>query len=444
MNEMQTIRTPEIFNGHANEVAELRRYFENSWYLNELLFSSLKDNSTFYLSPDPLRNPLIFYHGHTAAFYINKLKMAGLISHGINEYYEEIFARGVDPATTGELDVSDQWPKVEQVNQYRKEAFSVICKVIDAVDKDEVIDEHNPFWALLMGIEHDRIHFETSSVLIRQLDVNLVERPAAWNYAPSFGMPEQNEWIPVSQGSVRLGKGNSSTHFGWDNEYGTRTESTPALWVSKNLVSNFDYLEFVQKAYNDPKYWSPEGLAWKKDTGTAYPKFWVKDGESFRYRAMFDELDMPLDWPVEVNALEAEAYCNWKGENIRLLSEPEFNRVANMNTRPDPVTEDWANLNLKFGSPCPVGYLNDPHSEVNDLYGNVWDWLRNDFEPLPGFEPHPYYPDFSVPYFDSDHTMLLGGAWATTGAGASKFYRLWFRRFFFQHAGFRLSKIMEG
>lgn len=34
---------------------------------------------------------------------------------------------------------------------------------------------------------------------------------------------------------------------------------------------------------------------------------------------------MPWDWPVEVNNLEAEAFCNWKskkiGKNIRLPTE---------------------------------------------------------------------------------------------------------------------------
>ena len=31
----------------------------------------------------------------------------------------------------------------------------------------------SPAWMILMGIEHERIHLETSSVLIRQLDLSL-------------------------------------------------------------------------------------------------------------------------------------------------------------------------------------------------------------------------------------------------------------------------------
>jgi hypothetical protein len=41
---------------------------------------------------------------------------------------------------------------------------------------------------------------------------------------------------------------------------------------------------------------------------------------------------------------------------------------------------------------------------------------------------------------DADHLMMAGGSWITTGTGASKYYRLWFRPYFYQHAGFRLAK----
>ena len=39
-------------------------------------------------------------------------------------------------------------------------------------------------WGLLMGMEHERIHLETSSVLIRQLPVDMVAKPEGWVYGP--------------------------------------------------------------------------------------------------------------------------------------------------------------------------------------------------------------------------------------------------------------------
>jgi hypothetical protein len=35
-----------------------------------------------------------------------------------------------------------------------------------------------------MGMEHERIHLETSSVLIRQLPVDMVIKPDDWVYGP--------------------------------------------------------------------------------------------------------------------------------------------------------------------------------------------------------------------------------------------------------------------
>ena len=77
--------------------SEVLNYFNDTWNLYEELFSAIQKDESYYMSPDPLRNPLIFYYGHTAAFYINKLVLSGLIHEGVNEHYEYVFAKGVDP-----------------------------------------------------------------------------------------------------------------------------------------------------------------------------------------------------------------------------------------------------------------------------------------------------------------------------------------------------------
>jgi hypothetical protein len=54
------------------------------WEINETLFSSLKEDESFYAVPDKLRHPLIFYITHPAVFYINKLREVrrpALLSH---------------------------------------------------------------------------------------------------------------------------------------------------------------------------------------------------------------------------------------------------------------------------------------------------------------------------------------------------------------------------
>ncbi len=425
-------------------VKDLKSYFNASWELYEMLFSAVKSDETLFQSPDPLRNPLIFYLGHTAAFYINKLKMAGLIKQGVHDDWDQLFAVGVDPNLPENLDVADTWPTAKEVRSYREEVFNIVHSAIEKAPLDLPASPDSPLWSLLMGLEHDRIHFETSSVLIRQLEANLVECPSGWDYAPTLGNPPENEWIGMAGGKVRIGKPHNSTIFGWDNEYGKLEVKVRPFKATKNLVTNMEFWDFVQTGgYEDRSLWTNEGWGWKERTKTSLPKFWVAQNGTFLYRAMFDLMPMPMDWPVEVNAHEAKAYCQWKNDRARLLSEAEFNLIG-MENRPegyDPLFTNDYNLDFIFGSPTPVGYMKNGQttSGFNDIYGNVWDWLSDDFYPLPGFKAHPFYRDFSAPFMDDEHGMMGGGSWATTGTGASRYYRLWFRRHFFQHAGFRMA-----
>ena len=88
-----------------------------------------------------------------------------------------------------------------------------------------------------------------------------------------------------------------------------------------------------------------------------------------------------MDWPAEVNALEAWAYCAWKNDGSRLLSEAEFLLIARegCSDSEDPLYSQDHNLDYAFGSPCPVGYMENSctASGFHDMYGNVWDWDKS-------------------------------------------------------------------
>ena len=422
----------------------LLTYFENAWDLEELLLQSLVGSDTFYAQPDPLRNPLIFYLGHSAAFYINKLIQVGVLEQRINPDYETLFERGVDPATTAELDADMQtvrWPQLETVWQYRDQVKEHVTDLIQNAPLQLPIEPQHPLWALMMGIEHSRIHFETSSMLIRQLPLDQVKRTQGWNYASSHGQGPSKSLVQIDGGIIDLGKPADASTYGWDSEYGSRTVAVQPFLASPYLVTNGDFLEFVAgQGYENPDLWETEAWDWKTQANVNHPKFWIAHNGSYHYRALFDQLDLPLDWPVEVNHYEAMAYCRWQGEGSRLMTEAEW-QVAAANGD----CNSHYNLNLQYGSPTPVGQLerDTNPSRLYDLRGNVWEWLGDSFNPLPGFQPHPLYEDYSTPYFDPHHKLMLGGAWASTGTYASPTCRNWFRRNFYQHAGFRIAQDLD-
>jgi 5-histidylcysteine sulfoxide synthase len=430
---------------HAyNSSHELRStifdYFNNAWELDDCLMQSIVGQDSFYLNPDPLRNCLIFYLGHTAVFYINKLMQVGLIEARIDPKYEILFELGVDPETPTELLTALQdvvWPAVEEVWQYRSKARAVITTVIQNAPLGLAIDQNCPFWAVLMGIEHSRVHFETSSMLLRQLPIELLQRPSQWNYAPVNDEISHNEMQLVPSGTVNLGKNTADCTFGWDIEYGHLAVEVQSFLASKYLITNQEFNEFAQAdGYQQQKYWTDESWQWKELYNIQHPKFWIPSQNGYRYRATFDEIGLPLSWPVEVNYYEATAFCKWRGNRVRLMSEAEWQQALAVST--DHHLVNNSNINLQFISPCSVDMFKS--GGLADLQGNVWEWVSDTLKPLPGFIPHPLYPDHSTSFFDDKHPMMLGGSWATNGSMALPSYRNWFRPYFYQHVGFRIAQ----
>jgi 5-histidylcysteine sulfoxide synthase/putative 4-mercaptohistidine N1-methyltranferase len=418
---------------------EILNYFHATFDRYEQLFEVLSCDEAYFKKPITLRHPLIFYFGHTATFFINKLVLTGLLENRINPEFESMFAIGVDEMSWDDLsEARYDWPSVEEVRAYRQTVRVTVDRLIRSKNLALPITWDDPWWIIIMGIEHERIHLETSSVLIRQHQLKYVKPHPAWMPCQAAGVAPQNELVSIPAAEFRIGRDRNDPIYGWDNEYGRHEASTVSFQASRYLVSNQEFLAFVEAGgYADDSLWQEEGLGWRKFAQAEHPTFWIKNGDQWRLRLMLEEVTMPWDWPVETNYHEAKAFCQWKsrvsGEPVRLPSEDEWQalcRFAGADQQPA------ANLQLDhYASSCPVSKF--AHGPLFDVIGNVWQWTETPIYPFEGFEVHPIYDDFTTPTFDERHNLFKGGSWISCGNEALPASRYAFRRHFFQHAGFR-------
>lgn len=279
---------------------------------------------TFYSDSPPvhgLRHPQIFYYGHTACLYINKLRISGVLQKPVNTYFESIFEVGVDEMSWDDMHKNDMlWPTVKEVHEYRQQVYRT---VVDAIMNHESLDDtsgpvevnqSHPMWALFMGFEHERIHLETSSVLFRETPCHLVQTPLNWpplhpsanskptrSSYPRLGVEyPENRMIPVAGTKVDLGKPADFPSYGWDNEYGERSLKVPEFYASEHMITNGEMFEFVVGGgYRTRDFWCEEGWNWRVHRNMKWPFFWEPVGPAgsheYALRTIFEVINMPWD-----------------------------------------------------------------------------------------------------------------------------------------------------
>ncbi len=422
---------------------EIKEYFINTFDIYESLFDMFVDDEVFYIQSERTRHPMIFYYGHTATFFVNKLINMSIIHQRINPDFESIFAVGVDEMTWDDTNKANYiWPSVNDVREYRQKVREFVCKLIDNINFSLPITPNSDMWIVLMGIEHERIHIETSSVLHRQLPIKYIKDMPEFNICETSHKIITNSLVDIKKQNIKLGIDDAHHLYSWDNEYGDFQEVVDDFKVAKYLVCNKEFLEFMQNdGYATKKYWCEDGLNYLKKTNATHPAFWIKHKDTYKYRALGAVIDMPWNFPVDVNALEAKAFCVYKSHkdklNYSLPSEAQHKAICqSVSLKNIPHFDSTkANQNLTSYSSCDI----DRHSfdGIYDVVGNVWQWSSTAIFGFDGFKPHKAYDDFSTPTFDGKHYIMNGSSWASSGNLISTTSRYAFREHFYQHSGFR-------
>ena len=416
---------------------------------SDALFGLVRADS-IHERPIPERHRIIFYLGHLEAFDWNLLHENVFGLKSFHPEFDRLFAFGIDPVGGGlPSDKPSEWPSLETVKDY----VNRIRAALDEKLADGILDAHAhtrdgfPLDTLLnVAIEHRLMHVETLAYMLHQLSPDRKIRPAD---PPSLVTPPvTHRMVEIPAGTTTLGLSRGDASFGWDNEFEAHRADVPAYEIDHHMVTNRQYLDFMAAGgYEKRSLWTDDGWDWKTTQGVSHPVFWKAANNRWLYRTMFDEVSLPLDWPVYVSHAEALAYARWAGKE--LPTEGEWHRAAYGSAAGTESPYPWGseapnpnfgNFDLDRWDPAPVNAFPRGQSAfgVQGMLGNGWEWTSTVFAPFPGFEPFPFYRGYSADFFDGRHFVMKGGSPRTAACMLRPTFRNWFQAYYqYAYAGCR-------
>jgi len=397
------------------------------------LFELVRPDS-LYDRPIAERHRIVFYIGHLEAFDWNLLRPG----QSFDASLDRLFAFGIDPVD-GEppSDQPSDWPALEQVWRYAAR----VRKELGRADNVSELLLHT-------AIEHRLMHAETLAYMLHQLPLDKKIRQAqaivAEREAP------RPEIVEIPEGRVTLGLSRDDREFGWDNEYEAHSVSVPAFSIDRFKVTNGQYLDFLRAGgYQDRSLWTPSDWEWRSAHDVSRPAFWKRVGDSWHLRTMFDEIPLPVSWPVYVSQAEASAYARWAAK--RLPTEAEWQRATHGSNSGVERRFPWGDetpgrqhgyFDFERWDPAPVDAFPRGRSAfgLDGLLANGWEWTATPFGPFEGFKAFPFYEGYSANFFDGKHFVMKGGSPRTDRSMLRRSFRNWFQPHYpYVYAGFRCA-----
>jgi iron(II)-dependent oxidoreductase len=427
----------------ADELADVRR---RSLGLLEPL-----DDDGLRRQHSPLMSPLVWDLAHVGNYedlwLLRALGDPGLGSH-LDDIYDAFRHPRRERPTLPMLGPAAARSYLAEVRQRAIDRLAVVSLDPDAgPDPRRLLSDGFVYG---MVVQHEHQHDETMLATLNLMD-DPGYRPAVAP-PPSAGVPVGGEvFIPAGPFVM----GTSRDPWAYDNERPAHEVDVAAFWMDVAPVTNGEYATFVAAGgYDDPRWWRPQGWAWRLEAGLEHPQFWLRDGHWWVRRRFGHIEPLPAAEPVQhVCWYEADAYARWAGK--RLPTEAEWEKAAAWDPgagqsrrypwgdeRPDSRR---ANLDQRHFGPAPVGSYPGGASAYGcvQMIGDVWEWTASDFVAYPGFVVHPYR-EYSEVFYGPDYKVLRGGSWATHPTAVRTTFRNWdfpIRRQIF--AGFRCARDAE-
>lgn len=316
-------------------------------------------------------------------------------------------------------------PLLEEVLNYRAHVEEKLCDLLHLDHPEKTTILHR----LELGLHHEQQHQE---LIVMDIKYNFFQNPIYPAYAIPFleerGEASPRSWLRFCEELKEFGAP-LNNGFAFDNECPQHRAFVPSFEISSHLVTNAEYLEFIEAGgYDRSEYWLADGWSWVATNKIKAPLYWTQDRSHF---GLFGNHPLNEDEPVcHLSYYEANAYANFRG--LRLPTEYEWELAA----KTKKLRDSRLFLEGKFFHPRVA-----QKGDQNQFHGNLWEWTASAYCPYPGFKKFEGAIGEYNGKFMCNQMVLRGGSFATP----QDHYRVTYRNFFYPHerwmfCGLRLAR----
>ena len=290
-------------------------------------------------------------------------------------------------------------PSVEEVFKYR----AYVDKHVVELLQNEISKEIEA--VLLVGINHEQQHQE---LIKTDLKYNFGSNPIYPVYKDGFDLVSDKNietgFVKIEEGIYEIGHKEDS--FCYDNELDVHKTYIQPFEISKALVTNKEYIEFIEAGgYQDFNLWLDEGWHWVNNNKVQSPLYWEKIDGVWHHYTFGGLKTVDLDAILcHISFYEAQAFATWKGMRL-------------------PTEFEWEVASSKFD------------------WGKRWEWTNSAYLPYPNFKIAEGALGEYNGKFMINQMVLRGASTATSKNHSRKTYRNFFHpKFQWQFTGIRLVK----
>ena len=363
----------------------------------------------------PDASPVKSHLAHTTWFFEQILLqgVAGraaidLVYHRLfNSYYEAIGPR-VSRAQRSLMTRPDS----AEVTLYRRRVDEAMA---DWLSKPGALDDPRAAYLFELALNHEQQHQELILTDVLHLFAQSPLRPAYLTGPGTFSAPARAlGFVAFDGGQVEIGWDGQG--FAFDNEGPRHAVLLRPYRLADRLTTNGEWLAFMADGgYTRPEFWMSDGWAVVQAEGWRAPLYWSNYDD--RWTSMTLHGERPIDpcAPVaHVSWYEADAFARWSGK--RLPTEFEWEAAAARYPIEGNLAAD------KILTPQPARGEGD----VDQLFGEVWEWTASAYAPYPGFAPTEGTASEYNGKFMANQLVLRGGSLATPPGHVRATYRNFF------------------